>query len=112
MNDYQLSLSDSCLNCLDSLVLQSSVHILLQGCLQMSINLEQLLDIMGLEQKIFLDLWLYLLNCEIPATKPWVSLLFSLIPGMPYEPKLHFSILALHYELSESSSNYANPWLS
>lgn len=112
MNEYQLSLSDSYLNCLDSLVFQSSVHILLQGCLQMSINLEQLFDIMRLEQKIFLDLRLYLLDYEIPTPRPWVSLLFSHIPGMPYEAKVHFRILALHYELSESSSNYANPWLS
>lgn len=58
MNEYQLSLLELCLNCLDNLVFQSSVHILLRRCLLMSTDLGQCFDIMGLEHKFFLELWL------------------------------------------------------
>ena len=74
MNEYQLSLFELCLNCLDNLVLQSSVHILFKGCLVMSTDLGQHFDIMGIEHKLFLELWLYLPDCEALAPKPKVSL--------------------------------------
>lgn len=86
--------SESYLNCFDSLVLQSAVH-MLRMFADDHFDIMRLFDIMGLEHKLFLDLWLYLLDNESPAPRPWVSLLFSQIPGIPYDQKLHFSILAL-----------------
>lgn len=62
MTEYQLLPFEFCLNCLNKFVLHSSVHILLEGCLLMSIDIEQLFYIMGLEYKLFLESWLYLLG--------------------------------------------------
>lgn len=61
----------------------------------MSIDSGQFLILWGLEYKLVLELWLYLLVCEALVPQPWMSLLCFKIPGIPYDLKLHFSILAL-----------------
>lgn len=62
INKYQLAPFELFLNCLDCLVLHSSVYILLQGCFWWVLTLENFFYITKLEHKLFLEPWLDLLG--------------------------------------------------